>query len=380
MFHNYFFLKRLAEQLDKKISSFSLQACFSQNRDELILHFVKENSSFFIRANLDPNISLLAFPEHFARANRNSVDLFQSVISKKVIHIETFRYERSFAIVFEDEVKMIFKMHGRRSNILLVEKEKVVDIFRKSLHPDWDVDPSTLNKKVTITQELFQNHRENPLEMLPAIGKETKIYWEQRKYFEMEPEEKWILFEQTLNKLETNPIFLIDSNLPRLSLLNEEDRGTTNALMAANWLYDKVSKRFYVERDKKNIIGQLKQKIKRSENYISKTLRKLNEIKNSRSPEEIANILMANLHAIQTGMTKVVLHDLYSNQPISIPLKVNLSPQKNAEVYYRKSKNRHREIEILKRNIHQKEKLIEQLSAEILRVDSIENPKELRKQ
>ena len=60
---------------------------------------------------------------------------------------------------------------------------------------------------------------------------------------------------------------------------------------------------------------------------------------------------MANLHSIQQGLSKVVLMDFYKNEPITIKLNVNLSPQKNAETYYRKAKNRHQELEVIRSNI-----------------------------
>ena len=82
MFHNYFFLKRLAASLDGKLKDLDLVECFSQNKDELILAFADDESEFYIRANLDPVVSLLQFPESFARAGKNSVDLFKTLINQ----------------------------------------------------------------------------------------------------------------------------------------------------------------------------------------------------------------------------------------------------------------------------------------------------------
>ena len=88
---------------------------------------------------------------------------------------------------------------------------------------------------------------------------------------------------------------------------------------------------------------------------------------------------MANLHSIQTGLSKIVLTDFYSNQPITIKLNTALTPQKNAENYYRKSKNRHQEIASIKSNIKDKELLIESDSKKILQIQEVETTKDLRK-
>ena len=65
---------------------------------------------------------------------------------------------------------------------------------------------------------------------------------------------------------------------------------------------------------------------------------------NERSLEEVANILMANLHSLKAGKKEVTLEDIYKDKPIIIKLNPNLTPQKNAENYYRKSKNKRRGI------------------------------------
>jgi predicted ribosome quality control (RQC) complex YloA/Tae2 family protein len=53
---------------------------------------------------------------------------------------------------------------------------------------------------------------------------------------------------------------------------------------------------------------------------------------------------MANLHQLTSGITHTTLTSFYDNQPVEIKLKPDLSPQKNAEVFYRKAKNQQIEI------------------------------------
>jgi hypothetical protein len=50
-------------------------------------------------------------------------------------------------------------------------------------------------------------------------------------------------------------------------------------------------------------------------------------------------------HTSPAGITaQVTLTSFYDNQPVDIKLKPDLSPQKNAEVFYRKAKNQQIEI------------------------------------
>ena len=108
MFSNYFFLKRLVSSLEPKLSGLSLIECYSQNKDELIIGFAAETNEFWIRASLDPNISIISFPKSISRARKNSVDLFPSIKGLKVTGAEIFNFECSFRISFEKNFFLIF--------------------------------------------------------------------------------------------------------------------------------------------------------------------------------------------------------------------------------------------------------------------------------
>lgn len=337
--------------------------------------FGDPDRAFYMRANFDPGISLLSFPDEFARAGKNSVDLFSDLLDRKVTGVSVFEFERSFQIEFDEDV-LIFKMHARRANILHARNNEVLKLFRKNLGPDFDIIPNELHQKIEITENALSDHAYDPVTLIPALGKETKIYLENSGFYEKGNAEKWKEFNLVLTQLNTNPIYLHDD--PSISLLNPSIEQTTSAVTAANWLYDKTVRGFYFEKEKSQAINKLKQKIKKSESYISKTQSKLHQVESARSPEEIANILMANLHSLQTGLTKAILHDFYKDEPIEIKLNRELSPQKNAENLYRKAKNRHQEIDALKENIAAKEKLIDRLSKQVLHIDEISDTKELR--
>ncbi|MEP1033662.1 NFACT RNA binding domain-containing protein [Ekhidna sp.] len=369
-------MKRLAPELETALKGLALLECFSQNKDELILCFGDSKREFYIRANLDPNVSLLSFPDQFARAGKNSANLFPDLLDQTVSGVSVFKYERSFQIAFDSEA-LIFKMHARRANILFVQNGTVSSIFRKALTPDLEINPTALHKEIKISQKQFAVHGGNPIELIPALGKEVKIYLEQTGFYEETDQRKWILFQELLSALDKNPIFLRKG--PAISLLLESDEKAENAIAASNQLYNRTARSFYFEKERSEGINKLKQRIKKSESYIFKTRSKLSQVENSRSPEEIANILMANLNSLQTGLTKAVLFDFYNDQSIEIKLNRELSPQKNAENLYRKAKNRHQEIDTLKENIAAKETLIDKLSRQILYIQDIEDIKELRK-
>ena len=88
---------------------------------------------------------------------------------------------------------------------------------------------------------------------------------------------------------------------------------------------------------------------------------------------------MANMHAIKEGMNSVTVENFYNaNQSISIPLKKELSPQKNAEILYRKSKNQGIESQKLKENISNKEFQLLKMEEQLETIVSIKEVRELR--
>ena len=109
MHNNYHFFQYLVPKLQEKLLSKELFTCYSQNKDELILSFADAQESFYIKATLDSQFSCLSFPEDFARAKKNSINLFDELILKKVIGLKLYENERCFHIAFEESYSLLFK-------------------------------------------------------------------------------------------------------------------------------------------------------------------------------------------------------------------------------------------------------------------------------
>ena len=383
MFHNYFFLRRLAKALHRELTGLELQACFTQNKDELILGFADKLKEKYIRASLSPEICLLQFPDEFKKANKNYVDLFPELIGQQVIQVEVFSYERSFRIELENDFEIIFKMHSSRSNILVAKKDKVIKIFKGQLKTDNEIIPSELNKTLQLNEIHFNDAHGDLRKFLPALGKEANKHLQSLGYAEKSLPEKWALTRNLLMQLDDNPIRIYKADPPELSLLdldNEYLLETSDAIQAANEYYKQFTYDFYLNTEKSSAIKRIDKSIQKYQNYLENSSSKLEEIKHRRTYEEIANLIMANLHQISAGSKSVVLNDFYQGGEIEIKLNKNLSPQKNAEQYYRKAKNQKKEVEILQSNIENKKTELTNLLKKREEIASMEDIKSLRKQ
>lgn len=358
MFHNYFFLKRLAHALHKRLAGCELLECFSQNKEELILGFASPDENLYLRANLDPQISLITVTDDFRRARKNSVDLFTPLIGKVVLSVEVFAYERSFSIHFEGHYQLLFKMHGSRSNLLLVHQNEVIQLFRNNLPNDASLTPATLHQSPDLSEAHFHEVNGDLQSFLPALGKEVKNFLSEKGYEESPVSERWQMLRQVLQQLETHPVCIFENQKgPALSLLPLAAPlfCTDNALESCNRYYELYTRTHYLYAARNQAQKALEDRIRKTENYLTKTREKLGAVKNQRKYDEIANILMANLHQIPKGQQEVTLHDFYSDQNVLIKLNPLLSPQKNAENLYRKAKNQQLEITNLEDNLARRE-------------------------
>ncbi len=381
MFHNYFFLKRLAESLKHELVELKLLQSFSQNKDELILGFASKDKERFIKASLDPEVCLLQFPGEFKKANKNYVDLYEDLMGLKVIDVQVYTFERSFRIELEDENEIIFKMHASRSNILIAKAGKIKYVFKSHLKNDYQINPSDLAKDISLSQENFNDCEGNLRKFLPALGKEVNQYLQEKGYMELPLSSQWSLFQEIRHQLEHNPIWIYQAPVI-LSLLKSDQEvllETSDPILAANELFRNYTYRHFLEKGKSAAFKTIDKSIKQNINYLSKTRKKLEEIQTRRNYEEIANLIMANLYNIPKGSTTVTLQDFYQNKDIEIKLKQSLSPQKNAEQYYRKSKNQKKEIEQLTNSIKSKEWELQKLEKKRAEIEDTQELKYIKK-
>ncbi len=382
MFHNYFFLRRLADSLQTTLNGLQLLESFSQNKDELILGFASEKRTVYLIANLNPQICLIDISEDFKRARKNSVELFEGIRNKTVTSVKVFSFERSFAIYFGGDHVLVFKMHGSRSNIICFKTHRPPSLFRNILKADELLSLSDFDKNLEISFDRFISLDCNPNELIPALGKEVKNYLKDHQFANGNPDEQWQQLKSLLELLENEPIRIIASNKgASLSLLPTDDTvllETTDTIKACQFLYQQVTQNQYLQENKSELTRPLAAEIKRTESYLVKTNEKHQEIIHRRGYDELANLLMANLHLIPKGAERVELDDFYTNSKIEIKLNPMLTVQKNAENLYRKSKNQKKEIQSLEENLKIRKEQLAKVKEKLESILATESIRDLR--
>ncbi|HEU5292766.1 MAG TPA: NFACT RNA binding domain-containing protein [Cyclobacteriaceae bacterium] len=382
MNNNYYFLRQLSAELEKKAAGAVVSECFSQSKDELIIRFETASKPFFIRASLQADFCCLSFPEDFNRARKNSVDLFGDLIGQRVQATTQFNNERSFTINFSNEFRLLFKMHGNRANLILFHEDKSVELFRNHLTTDADIVLENLNRAIDWSYETFEASVADLQKLYFTFGKPIWNFLARNNFEEKSVVEKWQSIQDLLNYLKKPGYYIteVEGKL-LLSLFPDGDiiKQFKDPLQASNEFFIQYTVFFAFYQEKKEIIAQLTTRLHNGLNYLVKTNQKKKELEKDIHYKTWADVVMANLHQIKLGEEKIRLNNFYNdNKPIEIKLKKDLSAQKNAEVFYRKAKNQQIEIQKLTEGFIAKQKQVASLQEKLAALEKIEDLKSLR--
>jgi predicted ribosome quality control (RQC) complex YloA/Tae2 family protein len=380
--NNYYFFKQLTRSLEKILINTVISECFSQNKDELIIRFETPGDPFFIKASLQPSFSCLSFPDNFHRARRNSIDLFEILIGHRVQGIRQFENERSFALQLNHDLTLLFKMHGNRANILLFSQDTVIAMFRNNLPSDTALKLDSLDRSIDWNYEAFVRQRTSLQSLYFTFGKLVWKYLAAEGFSSKPLDEQWQYIQQLIVRLEQPRFYIVEldghlhlSLLPAGKILKE----FSDPVKAINEFFYAYTHEFAFRQEKSSALSTLRARLHSSENYFRKTFQKLEEVESDTNYKTWADLIMANLHELKTGMETVTLPSFYHpGQQVDIKLKKDLSPQRNAEVFYRKAKNQHIEIQRLQQSLEGKDKEIEKLKNDIGRLEAADGLKKIR--
>lgn len=382
MHNNFYFLRQLSRELDARLKGTVVSECFSQSKDELVIRFETHDEPFFIKASLLPNFSCLSFPENFQRARKNSVDLFEGLIGQRLNHVHQFENERAFALEFGESITLLFKMHGNLSNILLYKNNEVIQLFKNSLQADTGIILQNLDRIIDWRYESFVANEHRLQAHYFTFGKMVWYALDEQHFEKKSITEKWEAIQEVKRILES-PVYYISKFNTGVSLtllpVGEIIKEHREAMTAVTDFYYSYSQTAAFVREKQTHLSSLKATLQNCESYRDKTFAKLAELESDNNYKVWADLLMANLHAIPPRAEKVTLSNFYHHDlPTEIKLKKDFSPQKNAEIFYRKAKNQHIELDRLQKAIQNKEQEINSIRKKIGMLESATDLKTLR--
>lgn len=373
---NTFFLRLLAPALAQRLHGTEVAACFSQEKDELVLGFahLAEQREVWLRAVLSGTPTALGFPAEFRRARQNSVDLFPELLGLTVNKVSAHFGERSLHLTFANRSVLVLKLHGARANVVWLpapDSARLPVLFRRRMQEDAALAPTALAAPVA-DEVLAALPVPATAAALPRYYGDLPTRWlRERHYDAADADEKTRLWQELNARLLRPDGFLLIEldGKHRLSLLPLGTVTDTFAdpLVAA----EEFLRRFRSTNAFADLYAKAHRYLTRQQegalHATEEITRRLRQLETDSSYSQTADIIMANLTQIPVGATEVELYDFYRDQPRLIRLKSGLTPQRVAENLYRKSKNQQLETRLLRERLARHEadalRTMEQLPA-----------------
>lgn len=345
MYKNYFFLNRLTLELNNIISGFNLVEAFSQEKNEIILHF-NSKEDYYLIINVNPGFPHILLKEEYHRAKKNTLDFYTEYFPSSLKNILIAENDRVIKFEF-DNFSLFFLIRGKFTNFILIENSsKIIYPFKyveeeSLLEIRNELIESKFISHFNILNEVNSKEISTLRKEFPIIGKEIE---NEIKFRSENNDLQFILNEikdENLNVgFNSNNFELKIYPSTFQSFLFDEVSTFNNLIEAQNYYFGR--KRFF---DKYNSLYKIiSNKLEKDISKISARLNGLlTKIENGTKEDlynKFGNLLLINLHNINPHQEKIEVDDIFANNNnISIKLDTKLSPQKNAEKYFDKSRN-----------------------------------------
>jgi predicted ribosome quality control (RQC) complex YloA/Tae2 family protein len=352
---NYLFLNYLTAELNVLLNGAVLTDAYTPAKDELLLEFeLKKGAVFLLKLDWHKEYHGLSFPEEYRKPSRNWMPLFKELQGKKITSVEQITYDRSFIFHFGDQLQLFFRLHGSLANVSFLKDNQVEEKFRKSS----EAQPEINTREPDLSRAAFDQVEGDPIKYFPVGGKHFRDVLNEKDYSSADLNNKWRLMQDLIH-LSRQGIFylckceglIILSVFPVGEVLEEY----TNAIEACNVLTRLHYRINLVNERKKSLTEIISRKLHANSRWLDNVKIQYDKKQAEAPPSQKADLIMANLHDIKEGQEFLSCLNFYTGERELIELKKNVSPQKFAETLYRKSKNRHLELEKMQANIDRKE-------------------------
>lgn len=378
---NYHFLRQLTPALETRVRGSVISECFSQEKAELIIRFETSTGSFHFRASLGASFTCLSFPADFQRARRNSVDLFPEIIGLRIVSVQQHRLDRSFTLHLSDGYALLFKLHGNRSNIILYKNAAVITLFRSNIKSDEQLIPAQLDREMDLSYEAFVQNQHRLPSLYFTFGKIPWQYLSAQQFASQDLVMRWQTMQQLFNALQQPHFYLTEADgafVFSLLPVGKVEQTLHDPLAAVTEFFHRHHAREGYLEERARIAATIRKRIVQTTDTLERGRTRLAGIEAHDKFRTWADLLMANLH-LKTDSNTVVLPNFYhQNRREEIRVQPELSMQKNAAVYYAKSKKQQIEIRHLQSLVAEKASKLNALQRDLEELAAVTDLKALR--
>ena len=386
-----FFLHHMVEELQRELLNGRIQKINQPFEQELVLQIRSNRQSHRLLLSAHPVFGRIqltqttfenpAQPSTFIMVLRKYLQgaLIESIEQVENDRIVEITVSNKNEIGDHIQATLIIEIMGKHSNILLVDKSshKILEVIKhvgfsqnsyRTLLPGstYIAPPSTesLNPFTTKDEKLFEilqtqeTTAKNLQNFFQGLGRDTANELEK-----ILVSDKLATFRNFFNQ-ETKPC-LTETSFSPVPFANQVGEPFTNLSDLLDTYYKDKAERDRVKQQASELIRRVENELQKNRHKLKKQEKELLATDNAEEFRQKGELLTTFLHQVPNDQDQVILDNYYTNQPITIALDKALTPNQNAQRYFKRYQK-------LKEAVKYLTELIEETKATILYLESVE--------
>ena len=386
-----FFLHHMVEELRSELVNGRIQKINQPFEQELVLQIRSNRQSHRLLLSAHPVFGRIqltqttfenpAQPSTFIMVLRKYLQgaLIESIEQVENDRIVEITVSNKNEIGDHIQATLIIEIMGKHSNILLVDKSshKILEVIKhvgfsqnsyRTLLPGstYIAPPSTesLNPFTIKDEKLFEilqtqeTRAKNLQNLFQGLGRDTANELEN-----ILVSEKLSTFRNFFNQ-ETQPC-LTETSFSPVPFANQVGEPFTSLSDLLDTYYKDKAERDHVKQQASELIRRVENELQKNRHKLKKQEKELLATDNAEEFRQKGELLTTFLHQVPNDQDQVILDNYYTNQPITIALDKALTPNQNAQRYFKRYQK-------LKEAVKYLTDLIEETKATILYLESVE--------
>ena len=386
-----FFLHHMVEELRRELVNGRIQKINQPFEQELVLQIRSNRQSHRLLLSAHPVFGRIqltqttfenpAQPSTFIMVLRKYLQgaLIESIEQVENDRIVEMTVSNKNEIGDHIQATLIIEIMGKHSNILLVDKSshKILEVIKhvgfsqnsyRTLLPGstYIAPPSTesLNPFTIKDEKLFEilqtqeTTAKNLQSLFQGLGRDTANELES-----ILVSEKLSTFRSFFNQ-ETKPC-LTETSFSPVPFANQTGEPFASLSDLLDTYYKDKAERDRVKQQASELIRRVENELQKNRHKLKKQEKELLATDNAEEFRQKGELLTTFLHQVPNDQDQVILDNYYTNQPITIALDKALTPNQNAQRYFKRYQK-------LKEAVKYLTDLIEETKATILYLESVE--------
>ena len=386
-----FFLHHMVEELRRELVNGRIQKINQPFEQELVLQIRSNRQSHRLLLSAHPVFGRIqltqttfenpAQPSTFIMVLRKYLQgaLIESIEQVENDRIVEMTVSNKNEIGDHIQATLIIEIMGKHSNILLVDKSshKILEVIKhvgfsqnsyRTLLPGstYIAPPSTesLNPFTIKDEKLFEilqtqeTTAKNLQNLFQGLGRDTANELES-----ILVSDKLSTFRNFFNQ-ETKPC-LTETSFSPVPFANQVGEPFANLSDLLDTYYKDKAERDRVKQQASELIRRVENELQKNRHKLKKQEKELLATDNAEEFRQKGELLTTFLHQVPNDQEQVILDNYYTNQPITIALDKALTPNQNAQRYFKRYQK-------LKEAVKYLTDLIEETKATILYLESVE--------